>query len=260
MGGLTVLAALRRVLPEEQFIYLGDSARLPYGTKSPRTVTRYARQATGLLVERGIKALVVACNTASAFALAKLAADYDPLPVFGVLEPGAAAASAATAQGPILVLATESTIRGGGYQRALLTLRPEIAIYGRACPLWVTLAEQDHPNQALVDRILLDALRGFPGVGDPAGITVLLGCTHFPVFRQRLHHLVGANAKIIDSAATTARAVAQALADAGLSASDTAPAARGVVQYLATDSVQRFQRVGRLFLGEVLDQVELIDL
>ena len=158
------------------------------------------------------------------------------------------------------MLATESTIRGGGYQRALLTLRPEIAIYGRACPLWVTLAEQDHPNQALVDRILLDALRGFPGVGDPAGITVLLGCTHFPVFRQRLHHLVGANAKIIDSAATTARAVAQALADAGLSASDTAPAARGVVQYLATDSVQRFQRVGRLFLGEVLDQVELIDL
>ena len=183
MGGLTVLAALRRVLPEEQFIFLGDSARFPYGTKSPRTVPRYARQATGLLVERGIKALVVACNTASAFALAKLAADYDPLPVFGVLEPGAAAASAATAQGPILVLATESTIRGGGYQRALLTLRPEIAIYGRACPLWVTLAEQDHPNQALVDRILLDALRGFPAVGDPAGITVLLGCTHFPVFR-----------------------------------------------------------------------------
>ncbi|MFU8814771.1 MAG: glutamate racemase, partial [Pseudomonadales bacterium] len=152
VGGLTVLAALRRALPGESFLYLGDTARLPYGTKSPATVQRYAVQASRILVERGVKALVVACNTASAVALEVLQARYAPLPVFGVVEPGAAAAAAAAAGGGrVLVLATESTVSGGAYQRALLRLRPDLQVLARPCPLLVTLAVEGRHAGALVE-------------------------------------------------------------------------------------------------------------
>ena len=130
MGGLTVLAALRQQLPQEDFIYLGDTARLPYGTKSPATVQRYAQQAAGALVARGIKALVVACNTASATALHTLAEMFTPLPVFGVVEPGAMAACAVADSSGVTVLATESTIAGGAYQRALLRQRSGMRVAG----------------------------------------------------------------------------------------------------------------------------------
>jgi glutamate racemase len=145
MGGLTVLRALRRALPHEDFLYLGDTARLPYGTKSRETVQRYAVQATRILVGRGIKALVVACNTASAVALTELARCYAPLPVWGVVDPGARAAARAVpggsgepSSGRVLVLATESTVVGGAYQRALLALDARLQVLARPCPLLVT--------------------------------------------------------------------------------------------------------------------------
>ena len=257
MGGLTVLAALRQQLPEEDFIYLGDTARLPYGTKSADTVVRYAGQATGLLVRRGIKALVVACNTASATALDDLAQAFAPLPVFGVVEPGARAACEVADASGVAVLATESTIAGGAYQRALLAGQPSLRIVGRPCPLWVTLAEQGEHASALSDAILLDGVSGLVKSADALAqpSTVLLGCTHFPVFRQSLQRLLGDGVQIIDSAQTTAVSVAQALAAGGLLAQRG-----GETVFLATDGVQRFQRVGAGFLGDPLPAVELVDI
>ena len=142
MGGLTVLRALRKQLPGENFVYLGDTARLPYGTKSPQTVIRYAEHAAGVLIDRGVRALVVACNTASGIALEHLGAKYSAMPIFGVVLPGAEAASAEMDESGVLVLATESTVASGAYQKAISRLRHDARVYARACPLWVTLAEQ----------------------------------------------------------------------------------------------------------------------
>ena len=257
MGGLTVLAALRQHLSTEDFIYFGDTARLPYGTKSPATVQRYAQQAAGALVARGIKALVVACNTASATALPTLARELAPLPVFGVVKPGAMAAGAVADGSGVTVLATESTIAGGAYQRALLRQRSGMRVVGRPCPLWVTLAEQGGSTGELADAILLDGVRGLVRSNEApnASSTLLLGCTHFPVFRSRLQQLLGAQVQVIDSAHTTASAVAKALQADGLLFDGG-----GATQFFATDGVDRFCRVGATFLGEGISSVELIDL
>lgn len=264
VGGLTVLEALRRELPGESFLYLGDTARLPYGTKSPATVQRYAVQAARILVERGIKALVVACNTASAVALDALAAQYAPLPVFGVVEPGARAAAEVSAAGRVLVLATESTVSGGAYQRALLARSPRLEVLARPCPLLVALAEEGRRDGALVELALTEYLRGMlpaPSAA-PRVATVLLGCTHFPVFRPLLEQLLETAApgqtRVVDSAETTARAVAAELAAGRLAA---APHGASVsLSLLATDGRDRFRRVGAHFLGHPVESVELVDL
>jgi glutamate racemase len=262
VGGLTVLAALRAALPGESFLYLGDTARLPYGTKSPATVQRYAVQASRILVERGVKALVVACNTASAVAIEELQTRYAPLPVFGVVEPGARAAAAAATGGRVLVLATESTVSGGAYQRALLRMRPDLQVLARPCPLLVTLAEEGRHDGPLVELALADYLRAplDGGFGRGSG-TLLLGCTHFPVFRPVLERMLqggGAGAVVVDSAETTARAVAMEL---GTGRVPAAPQdARPAVTLLATDGRDRFRRVGRYFLHQPIDSVELVDL
>jgi len=264
MGGLTVLRALRETLPAERFLYLGDTARLPYGTKSRDTVQRYAAQATRILVERGIKALVVACNTASAVALDALAERYAPLPVFGVVEPGAEAAAGAAADGShgrVLVLATESTVSGGAYQRALLSRRGDLEVLARACPLLVALAEEGRHDGALVELALAEYLRGALAGGAKPVTTVLLGWTHFPAIRPALERLLAAQgapgAMVVDSAETTAAALAAELAAGRLPA---ASGGSGGVQLLATDGPQRFRRVGRYFLGTAIDDVELVDL
>jgi len=264
MGGLTVLSALAKAMPNEQFIYLGDSARLPYGTKSPETVVRYARQASKELVRRGVKALVVACNTASASALKILAEDFSPLPVYGVVDPGAQAAAMQADASGVLVLATESTILGGAYQRALLKQNPSLTIYGRACPLWVTLAEQgwvDEQATSLTQHTLEHGLRGF--VDDLVSTsnhpkTVLLGCTHFPLFRRQIEALVGADVQVVDSAQTTAATVSDDLLKLEL-LRDT-PASDDEKVFLATDSIERFRKVGGYFFGGPLSNVSLVDL
>lgn len=257
MGGLTVLAALRQQLPTEDFIYLGDTARLPYGTKSAVTVQRYAHQAASALVNRGIKALVAACNTASATALDSLARVFAPLPVFGVVEPGALAASSAADASGVTVLATESTIAGGAYQRSLLRRQPTLRVLGRACPLWVTLAEQGSHPEVLSDAILLDGVSGLVRSATQSHLpsTLVLGCTHFPVFRSRLQQLLGEGVQVIDSAQTTAVTVASTLA-----AQSLVSECGGKTLFLATDDALRFQRVGEIFLGEGLPDVELVDI
>lgn len=254
MGGLTVLRALQQALPGESFVYLGDTARLPYGSKSPQTIERYALQAAEILIQRNIRALVVACNTASAFALHTLKKSHPELPIFGVVEPGAAAAAESPAGASVLVLATESTVLGGAYTRALLTVRPDLRIHARACPLLVALAEEGEHDGAFCESVLRHYLHGHLEAGSisvPA--TIILGCTHFPVLKTALEGLIGDDGvAIVDSAETTARMVAAELGVSG--------ATSGSLTLLATDGVARFRRVGAYFLGTPIDSVEIVDL
>jgi glutamate racemase len=257
VGGLTVLRALRSQLPDEKFIYLGDTARLPYGTKSASSVERYSVQAARFLVSRGIKCLVVACNTASAVALSALRAAFDPLPVIGVVEPGAAAACAASRTGHIAVLATEGTVRGGAYQRAIARLRSEAVVYAQPCSLFVALAEEGWNEGAIAETIARRYLQEI--LNDGRIDTLLLGCTHFPVLTPAIARVVGSEMGIVDSAVTTAAVLAEELRRHGLQATgEAAPAPR----LMATDSPERFARVGSRFLGETFAaaQVELVDL
>ena len=259
VGGLTVLRALRAVLPHEEFVYLGDTARLPYGSKSADTVTRYALQSAAALVAQHIKLLIVACNTASAVAVDALRQRLAPLPVLGVLEPGAEAACRASPAGRIAVIATEGTVRGGAYQRAIAARRPEAQVVAAACPLFVALAEEGWIDGEVVEAIAhryLDPLFAVDAARRPD--TLLLGCTHFPVLAPVLRAVVGERVTIVDSAATTAAAAQTLLRELDLERHH----GDGQTRFLATDGAQRFARVGSVFLGTALDssQVQVVDL
>lgn len=257
VGGLTVLNALTGVLPEENFLYLGDTARLPYGAKTADTVRRYSAQCAARLVERNVKALVVACNTASAVALDVLAGALAPLPVIGVLEPGADAAVAASASGAIAVLATEGTIRGGAYERAIRRRRPASRVTSIACPLFVALAEEGLVAGPIVSAVIERYLAPLRASDVD---TVLLGCTHFPLLAAAIGEVLGPAYQLVDSAATTATAVAERLGRLGLLRAPGSGAAR--THFLATDGAERFARVGSLFYRRELPagDVELVEL
>jgi glutamate racemase len=261
VGGLTVLAALARALPAEDFVYLGDTARLPYGTRGPDSIRRYSLQAAGRLHDSGVKCLVVACNTASAIALDALAHEFAPVPVLGVLEPGAVAACRATRTGRIAVIATESTVRGGAYESAIRYERPTAVVRARACALLVALAEEGWIDGPVVEGVLhryLDELFDAAATVERPD-TLLLGCTHFPVFAPAIGRMLGPGVTIVDSAATTADALARTLEDTGLRRRGDA---RGSVRLLATDGADRFARIGATFLGRRLQaaDVEIVDL
>jgi len=243
-------------MPGQSFVYLGDTARLPYGTKSPDTVKRYALRASRELVNRGVGALVIACNTASAVALDALRAEYSDIPVFGVVEPGAMAACAVEGVERVAVFATESTVRGHAYQRALLSRQPQLIVRGRACQLLVALAEEGWLEGDVPDATLKGYLAG---IADWRPDVLLLGCTHFPVFRAALQRILGDSVVLVDSAATTATEVARALGHKS-GFSGVSSGAGGDRTLLATDDVARFRRVGNYFLGETIDEVELVDL
>ncbi len=258
VGGLTVLAALEAALPGERFLYLGDTARLPYGTKSAASVARYASQCARALVDRGIKALVVACNTAASAALPALAREFPSLPVIGVVEPGAVAAVAATRSRHVAVIATEGTIRAGAYQAAIAALAPGTRVTALVGSLFVALAEEGWTDGTIVEltaRRYLAATFALEGPPD----TLLLGCTHFPVLGAALERVLPPGVTLVDSAATTARAVAQLLGEDDLCATSMAAGLR--TRFLATDGTARFARVGSIFLGRPLTaaDVELVD-
>lgn len=258
VGGLTVLRALRRELPQESFLYLGDTARLPYGTKSPASVLRYSIQAAQFLIRCGIKCLVVACNTASSFAVEELRRRFAPVVVVGVVEPGAAAGCAATRSGRIAVLATEATVSGGAYQAAIARLAPQVRVTAQACSLFVALAEEGWTQGEIVEAIARRYLQAVLA-RDPRVDTVLLGCTHFPVLLEVLRDVVGPSVRIVDSAQTTAVVVRGRLSERGL----LAPAGtEATLRLLATDGAERFARIGSRFLAEPVaaQQVELVDL
>lgn len=250
-----MLRALLAELPAEDFVYLGDTARLPYGTKSPETVARYSVRAAEALVARGIKALVVACNTASASALPALRARFPELPVFGVIEPGARAACDASASGRIAVLATEGTVQGGAYRRAIHTLHPGAHVTQVACQIFVALAEEGWSEGPAVDAVTERYLAHLDARID----TVVLGCTHFPLLAGAIAKQLGATRRVVDSAATTAKAARAELVSRGLAVDGTRA---GTLALLATDSPERFSRVGARFLGASIaaKAVEIVDL
>jgi glutamate racemase len=256
VGGLTVLKALRSVLPHENFVYLGDTARLPYGTKSPTSISRYACQATAQLQSLGIKFLVVACNTASAVALAALREQMHPLPVIGVVEPGAAAAVDARPGGAHLVLATEATVRLGAYKAAIFARDPQAVVRELPCDLLVSLAEEGWTGGEIAEAIIR---RYLSQIGDFRPDSVILGCTHFPLLRDAIAAVVAPDVVIIDSAEAVAIVASQMLEAASL-ANDSSLA--GELRLTATDGATRFARVGGWFLGEDLsaDDITLIDL
>jgi glutamate racemase len=259
MGGLTVLRALAKRLPHERFVYLGDTARLPYGTKSPETVQAYALQATRLLLGEGVKMVVIACNTASAVALYVLQESWDPVPVIGVIEPGAAAGVAATKNKRIAVLATESTVKGGAYMRAIHRRMADAEVIQQPCQVFVALAEEgwsDGPATLAAAQHYLGPLFE----GDAAPDTLVLGCTHFPLLAGAIRRTVGDKIALVDSAETTAAAVEKALERGRLSAEPGTDAQE--IRFFATDSPERFARVGAIFLGRFIAEgdVELVDL
>ena len=259
VGGLTVLKALHERLPHEHLLYLGDTARLPYGTKGPETVTRYAVQAAGHLVERGIKLLVVACNTASAVAMPALTQWFAPLPVLGVVEAGAEAAVKATYSGHIAVLATEGTVKGGAYERAIRARRSDAQVYSQACSLFVALAEEGWTQGPLVESVVREYLRPLLVEQQRNHLDCLvLGCTHFPLLVEAITHVTGAELKLVDSGETVAEAAAALLERSKL----LRVGGTGNARFLATDGVERFARVGTLFLGKAIhpQDVELVDL
>jgi glutamate racemase len=260
MGGLTVLRALAERLPRERFVYLGDTARLPYGTKSAETVRAYALQATRLLIAEGVKLVVIACNTASAVALDPLTKALAPVPVISVIEPGARAGVAATRNNMIAVIATEGTVKGGAYLRAIQAIRAGVAVVQQPCQVFVALAEEGWTDEAVTvaaAKRYLSPLFAGPKAPD----TIVLGCTHFPVLTEAIRAAIGDGVTIVDSAETTAAVVADALIAKSMG-SDGAAAESGRLRFFATDSPERFARVGAIFLGTAIDpaRVELIDL
>jgi glutamate racemase len=252
VGGLTVFARVAQRLPHESIIYLGDTARVPYGTKSGETVQRYAAACANVLVSRGIKMLVVACNTASAHALETLRKDLD-VPVIGVIMPGARAAVERTRNGRIGVIGTASTISSKAYDDAILGLAPSARVFSKACPLFVPFAEEGWVDGAVprqVARIYLEELL-HNGVD-----TLVLGCTHYPLLRDILQETVGAQVSLVDSAEATSHVVAATMDELCLSRDPNAPPE---YRYLVTDAPENFARVGERFLGRAISPVEWVD-
>lgn len=255
VGGLTVLRALRQRLPGEAMIYLGDTARVPYGPKSPETIIAYAREATAYLVAQGIKLLVLACNTATVQALDVIAREWPDLPIVGVVEPGAEAAARASRSGRIAVIATEGTVAAGAYDRAILRRREDARVTARPAALLVALAEEgwvdDAIARAVVDRYLAPILAEQPDC-------LVLGCTHYPLLATVIRAAIGPDVALVDSSTTTAAAVAAELDRRQLAA----PSGRGGTRYLATDGRARFARLATSFLGEPVptEAIELVNL
>ncbi len=253
VGGLTVLREIFKAAPQEDTLYFGDTARVPYGTKSPETVTRYALEITDFLVRRDIKLLVVACNTASAAALGALKKKF-PIPVVGVIEPGARRAAEVSKGGRIGVIGTAGTIRSSAYTRAIKKLRPDAEVLTRACPLFVPLAEEgwvDNEIARLTARTYLKELKD-------AGIdTLVLGCTHYPLLKPMIAETMGPGVALVDSAEETARTVQEILLKKKL----LRPAMeKGNHHYFVSDVPASFIRVGSRFLGERLGDVYQVNL
>ncbi len=252
IGGLTVLKELIALLPGEDFVYLGDTARLPYGSKSNEVIVRYSRENTEFLLAKGIKMLVVACNTSSAVALEEIARGT-MAPVIGVIEPGAAAAAAASRSGKIGVIGTEATIASGAYTRAIQKLRPRAEIYTRACPLLVPLVEEGWTDNDVAERTVAYYLESLKASGID---TLLLGCTHYPLLRTMFARVLGPRVKIVDSATATANAVRERLRALGLDRGRGGARSRS---FFVTETPDRFVRVGRRFLGPEVESAVRIE-
>ncbi|MDQ6809713.1 MAG: glutamate racemase [Verrucomicrobiota bacterium] len=250
IGGLTVVAALRQLLPNESIIYLGDTARVPYGGKSATTVQRYSLEIAQMLVREGAKAIVIACNTASAVAVPELEKNLS-VPVTGVILPGATAAIAATRSGRIGVIGTRATIKSGAYERALHSIAPDVHVLARACPLLVPLIEEGWLESRISDDVILQYLRPLLDEGID---TLVLGCTHYPLLRPAIARLVGPDITLVDSAQNCASAVQQLLTRKNLNA---LPQETGRLEVALTDPPDSFLEIAREALGLEIGDVQV---
>jgi glutamate racemase len=250
IGGLTVVKALRDLLPDENIIYLGDTARVPYGPKSPETVQRYATELAGMLMQKNAKALVVACNTVSSVALPLLTEKF-PVPVIGVIEPGARAALQATRNRRIGVIGTHATIRSGAYEKALREVDNNVRVSSRACPLLVPLIEEGLLNDDVTDQIIMRYLE--PMVADEID-TLVLGCTHYPLLTNAIARAVKRQIVLVDSAQNCARAVEETLDRQSLR---VASPNSGELHVALTDAADNFLNVARDALQLHFGEIEL---
>lgn len=251
IGGLTVLHEIIETLPRENTVYLGDTARSPYGTKSVDTVLRYSFENSEFLVEKGVKIVVVACNTSTAIALERLQQELD-LPVVGVIEPGVRRALASTRNKKIGVIGTEATIQSGAYTRALKAADPSVEVYSRSCPLFVPLVEEGWTDNQVVEMTVKAYLESLKQSGIDA---LILGCTHYPLLKKSIRKFMGSAVTLVDSAEETAREVAALLKKSALARN----AGKGVHSFFVTDAPDRFIKVGRRFLGEKVESAVRIE-
>jgi glutamate racemase len=247
LGGLTVVRRLMTELPAEDIVYLGDSARVPYGTKSPQTIRAFAAQDAAFLMRFDPKLIVVACNTASAHAMETLSASL-PVDVLGVVEPGARLAVAFAGSGPIGVMATEATIASGAYTQVLQRLRPGVSVLSAACPLLVPIVEEGRgEDDPIVLAVLTDYLRQMqrqrPSV-------LIMGCTHYPLLSGAIGKLMGPATRLIDSGWAAAMAVQRLLTQKGLARQSPLP---GTLRCFATDNPERLAQLAQRFLGHPVD-------
>lgn len=253
VGGLTVMREIVRRLPNENVIYFGDTARVPYGGKSPETITRYALECSKFLLEQNVKLLIIACNTVSAYALEILKQELD-IPVLGVIKAGAAKAVYTTKNGSIAVIGTKATVRSGAYEKEILNLRTNLQVISIACPLFVPLIEEQflsHPAAKLVVQEYLKKIH------EKQVDTLLLGCTHYPLLSRIIQEEVGAKVHLVDSATTCAAEVASILASERMIAQE---GVRPDYLYYVTDDPEKFRETGSAFLGAPLGDVRYVDL
>lgn len=269
VGGLTVYRALHERLPTERYVYLGDTARVPYGTKSLATVERYAIENARFLVSHGIKLLVVACNTASALAVPAIRAAVS-VPVVGMIGPGARAAVREAAGGASVgVVATESTVKSGAYSKAIRALAPEVEVYERACPLFVSLAEEGWADSQVARMVAEEYLSEMRGRGVAA---LVMGCTHYPILRQVIQEAVGAGVRLIDSGEAAAGAVealietedlrrtaTQELRDLREAGAHARYLCDDLDHFYVTDAAERFAHVAERFLGVAPKRLEAVE-
>lgn len=253
IGGLTVARAIYERLPRESTIYFGDTARVPYGPKSPETVTRYSLEILNWLLSQGVKAVVVACNTSTAHALRALQ-EATPVPVLGVIKPGARAAIAAGGRGPIGVIGTAGTIASGAYDRAIQALAPGVSVVQRACPLFVPLVEEGWFEHRATEIVAVDYLRE---LREACVRSLVLGCTHYPLLKPLLQRVMGPEVTLIDSGEATATALETILLEKSLAAPGNA---EGRHRFIVSDDEARFRQVGSRFLGDRLGRAEVVPL
>jgi len=253
VGGLTVVKEILKLLPDENLVYLGDTARVPYGTKSKSTVIKYAENNANFLLSRGIKILVVACNTASAYSLEKLK-DNLSIPVIGVIEPGAKKAASSTRNGNIAVIGTPSTIRSNAYLKALHNIDPKLKVFSKACPLFVALAEEGwyhgEITRKIIETYLDDLLKENIDV-------MILGCTHYPLLKSAINEVVGENVLLIDSAEETAKEIYEKISSVSIKNNNVS---KSKYEFFLTDDSESFVRIAGKFLGKEINEIKLTDL
>jgi glutamate racemase len=251
IGGLTVLHKIIEVLPKENTVYLGDTARAPYGTKSVETVVRYSFENTAFLIEKGVKLIVVACNTSTALALPGLKEEF-ALPLIGVIEPGVRRALQVTRNKRIGIIGTEATIQSGAYTQALKARDEKVEVYSRACPLFVPLVEEGWTDNAVVSM----TVEAYLGSLKQSGIdTLILGCTHYPLLKKAIRRYMGKGVSLIDSAEEIAKEVGTVLKKQSL----VRQRGNGSHSFFVTDAPNRFVKVGHRFLGEKVDSAVRIE-